>query len=249
MKLKQYYLTKNNCYKSGKKHKVRGLMIHSTGANNPKLSRYIGPDDGIVGYNKYGTHWNTAKPGGISVCVHGFIGKDKNGTIRTYQTLPWDMVGWHSGSGKLGYSKNANNNGYIGVEICEDNLKSKTYFNAVYREAVELFAYLCKLYKLNPLKNIICHSEGYAKGIASNHADVMHWFPKYGKNMDVFRADVKAEMNANNSVAQPSNPSPKPVTKKYYKVQVGAFSSKSNATKLVENLKKAGFSNAFIKYE
>jgi hypothetical protein len=23
----------------------------------------------------------------------------------------------------------------------------------------------------------------------------MHWFPKHGKNMDIFRADVKAEMN------------------------------------------------------
>ena len=40
--------------------------------------------------------------------------------------------------------------------------------------------------------NIICHSEGYRKGIASNHGDVMHWFPKHGKSMDTFRADVKA---------------------------------------------------------
>ena len=28
-------------------------------------------------------------------------------------------------------------------------------------------------------------------GIASNHADVGHWWPKHGKSMDDFRTDVK----------------------------------------------------------
>ena len=32
-------------------------------------------------------------PGGIQICVHGFIGKLADGSIATYQTLPWDMVG------------------------------------------------------------------------------------------------------------------------------------------------------------
>ena len=38
--------------------------------------------------------------------------------------------------------------------------------------------------------DILCHSEGYAKGIASNHADVMHWWPYHSKTMDIFRAAV-----------------------------------------------------------
>jgi hypothetical protein len=46
---------------------------------------------------------------------------------------------------------------------------------------------------------VIDHSEGYDLGIASNHGDVAHWFPKYGKSMDTFRADVKALLNANNT--------------------------------------------------
>ncbi len=29
------------------------------------------------------------------------------------------------------------------------------------------------------------------KGIASNHGDPKNWFPKHGKGMDTFRADVK----------------------------------------------------------
>lgn len=195
MKLTTLLLTNNDCYKSGRRHTVKGIMWHSTGANNPNLSRYVGPDDGVLGPNRNNNHWNTPKPGGISVCVHAFIGLDKNGVVRTYQTLPWDMVGWHSGSGSLGSSRNANNNGYIGFEICEDGLNDRDYFNKVYQEAIDLSVYLCKKYGLTE-KDIICHSEGNKLGVASNHADVMHWFPKHGKSMDTVRADVKKALNA-----------------------------------------------------
>ena len=49
---------------------------------------------------------------------------------------------------------------------------------------------------------VICHSEGHKRGIASNHADVMHWFPKHGKSMDTFRKDVNAAMNGNTGYEQ-----------------------------------------------
>ena len=62
-----------------------------------------------------------------------------------------------------------------------------SYFSAVYQEAVELCVYLCKLYGLTE-KDVLCHCEGHDRGIASNHGDVMHWFPKHGKTMDDFRA-------------------------------------------------------------
>src|SRR5690606_16670172 len=185
MKLHQLILTENNCYKAGRKINVKGLMLHSTGANNPKLSRYVGPDDGILGVNKNNNHWNQPLPGGREVCVHGFIGLDKNGEVRTYQTLPWNHRGWHGG-GK-------SNDTHIGVEICEADLNDAEYFKKVYKEAVELFAYLCKEFNLTE-KDIIDHTEGHKLGIASNHGDVMHWFPKHGKSMDTFRADVKKEL-------------------------------------------------------
>jgi len=195
MNLKELILTNNDCYKSGKKHTPKGIMVHSTGANNPWLKRYVGPDDGLLGVNVNNNHWNQPTPDGRKVCVHAFIGKLKDGSIATYQTLPWDIIGWHSGTGSLGSAKNANNNGYIGFEICEDGLADPVYFGKVYREAVELCAYLCKRYNIKPEKPwLICHSEGAQLGIASSHADVMHWFPRHGKNMDTFRADVKAEL-------------------------------------------------------
>lgn len=187
MELKKQILTNNACYKANQKIKVKGIMVHSTGANNPWLKRYVGPDDGYLGVNTYGNHWNTYTPGGRQICCHAFIGKLKDGSIATYQTLPWDHRGWHAGG--------AANNTHIGFEICEDGLTDKTYFNKVYKEAVELCVYLCKLYSLTA-DNIICHSEGYKKGIATNHGDVMHWFPKHGKSMDTFRADVKKALDA-----------------------------------------------------
>src|SRR5574344_147235 len=128
MNLHKLILTQNDCYKAGKTITPKGIMVHSTGANNPNLKRYVGPDDGLLGVNQYNNHWNTAKPGGREVCVHAFIGKLKDGSIAAYQTLPWDMVGWHSGSGSLGYANNANNTGYVGFEICEDGLTDASYF-------------------------------------------------------------------------------------------------------------------------
>lgn len=64
-----------------------------------------------------------------------------------------------------------------------------TYFGAVWGRAVALCVQLCKTYGLSQ-SDILCHSEGYAKGIASNHADVMHWWPYHSKTMDIFRAAV-----------------------------------------------------------
>lgn len=204
MDLRKHYLTENDCYKAGEKITPKGGMLHSTGANNPKLSRYVdAPELAPISPN----HWNTAKPGGRSVCVHGFIGLTPEKKVATYQTLPWNHRGW-GGGGK-------SNDTHIHVEICEGDLDDKEYFDKVYREAVELFAYLANKFNWNPDKDIITHSEGHDQGIASNHADVMHWFPKHGKDMDDFRKDVKAEMADNVKIEQPiTSPNTPPVAPK-----------------------------------
>jgi hypothetical protein len=111
------------------------------------------------------------------------------------------MRGWHGGSG----AKGSVNDTHIGFEICEDALTDASYFNAVYKEAAELCAYLCKQYGLTE-KNIICHSEGHSQGVASNHGDVMHWFPRFGKSMDAFRADVKKLLDGGTAAAPAPTP-------------------------------------------
>lgn len=175
------YLTKNDCYNDGRMIYVKGIMVHSTAANNPRVNRYV-----PIGKNYSSMNWN--KPG-LKKCVHGFLGYMPNGEVGFAQTLPWNKRGWHAGG--------AANNTHIGFEICEDDLTSKEYFGKIYSYAVQLCGELCKKFSLYPLKDgvIICHQEGYRRGIASNHADVLHWFPKMGKSMDDFRNDVYFYMN------------------------------------------------------
>lgn len=196
MKFYTQILTHNDCYKAGRTITPRGVMVHSTGANNPKLSRYV-PGNDAIGRNTGSNHWDMS---GTTACVHAFIGKLADGTVGVVQTLPWNRRGWHCGKGSRGSA----NDTHISFEICEDGLQDASYFGAVYQAAVELTAHLCKQYGLDPQADgvVICHSEGHARGIASNHGDVMHWFPIHGKSMDTFRADVARVMKGEEEMTQ-----------------------------------------------
>ena len=228
MNLHTLYATKNECYikNAGTPWTPSGIMIHSTGAHNPNLRRYVGPDDGRLGQNTYGNTWNQPRPDGQQKCCHAFIGKLMDGSVATYQILPWTCKGWNNGG--------SSNNTHIAVEICEDGLKDAKYFAAVYKEAVELAAYLCRTYGID-VKNVIDHAEGAARGIASNHGDVEHWFPRHGKSMDTFRADVRAALAAGEKDADA-----------VYRVQIGAFAKRENAEALAKQAKAAGFDAAVV---
>lgn len=181
-------LKNNDCYKEYDKMTPKGIVVHSTGANNPNLRRYIAPDDGIIGKNEYGNDWN--RPG-EDVCVHAFIGKDKNGIVRTYQTLPFDICCWGCGGGSKGsYNYDP---AYIQFEMCEDDLTSESYCKAVYEKAVALCAYLCKKYKLS-VSNIVSHKEASERGYASSHGDPENWLPRFGYTMDRLRRDVRERL-------------------------------------------------------
>ena len=186
-------MTKNPCYKAGKKITPKGLMLHSVGCPQPKASVFINQFNQPT-YNK--------------ACVHAFI--DANDGV-VYQTLPWDHRGWHAGGSA--------NNTHIGVEMCEPNCikyttgskftcsdleKAQEMAKTTYNSAVELFADLCKQYELNPLTDIISHSEGYKKGIASNHGDPEHLWKglKLPYTMDGFREDVKNKLDGNNKLTK-----------------------------------------------
>lgn len=199
--------TQSTCYKGTRKMEVKGVLWHSTGANNPNLKRYVQPSDtkpaedsytkdqwlAILGKNQYSNDWNHIEHQAGLNC---WIGKLADGTVTTVQTLPWDYRPWGCGSG----SKGSCNSGWMQFEICEDNLTNKDYFEAVYKEACELTAYYCKMYNIDPkgtvthggvtVPTILCHYDSYKLGLGSNHGDVYHWFNKYGKTMDSVRDDV-----------------------------------------------------------
>ena len=222
MKITESILTKNPCYKAGKTIEIKGIMLHSVGCPQPSAMAFV-------------NSWNTSS---TKVCVHGFI--DGN-TGDVCQTLPWNYKGWHCGGSA--------NMSHISIEMCEPDCitytsganftcsnknKAKNSLKITYNSAVELFAYLCEKYDLDPLKDgvIISHAEGYKRGLASNHADPTHLWDKLGTGytMDGFRKDVKAAMK-----------------KTIYRVQVGAFTNEQNAKNLLTNLKKAGFDGFITK--
>ncbi len=183
MELTQHILTDSGCYQAGRTITPKGIMVHSTGVAQPDPDVFL-------------RLWNAPD---ASACVHAIV--HQNGVI---QTLPWNRRGWHAGSPPKGGT--SANNTHISFEILEpaghsyqggtmigyDAVKNAPYFAKVYRNAVELCAFLCRRYDLDPLTDIVDHHEGCLRDIASNHADVSHWFPKHNKSMDTLRADVAA---------------------------------------------------------
>ena len=222
MEITKNILANNSCYLAGKTIQVKGLMLHSVGCPQPSAMAFV-------------KSWNNPT---IQACVHGFI--DANTGV-VYQTLPWAHRGWHAGG--------TANNTHIGVEMCEpdcitysagatftcsDVARARVMVERTYKTAVELFAHLCREFNLNPLADgvILAHSEGYKRGLASNHADPEHLWKglKMPYTIDGFRKDVNTAMS-------PS----------YYRVQVGAFSNKQNAENLLAKLKAAGFEGYITK--
>lgn len=187
LKMYQLIMTKNDCYKASKRITPKGIVVHSTGANNSDICRYVGPDDGVLGKNKYDNHWN--RPG-VSKCVHAFIGKIADGSVAIYQTLPWDYRGWGVGKG----GKGSYNDSHIQFEICEDNLKNADYYKDAFDQAVQLCAYLCKKFNL-PANSVVGHYEAHKAGYANNHGDPRNWQKNHGDSMDAFRTRVAALMN------------------------------------------------------
>lgn len=180
----QRILTTNKCYKANVTRKrTDGLMVHSVGCPQPSATVFC---------NLWAQNANT-------VCPNAIV--DATSII---QTLPWNMKAWHC--------CDPGNSTYIGVETTEpstiaykngkviDNnpAASKQHIDAVYKNTVELFAFLCKQYGFDPLEKgrIISHAEGAKMGIASAHADPDHLWPRYGYTMDGFRQDVKKAMGA-----------------------------------------------------
>ena len=195
-------MTNSTCFQQTRKMDIKGVLLHSTGANNPNLKRYVQPsqDDtnyqkliNLIGKNTAGNDWNHIS---VQAGLNAWIGKLADGTVTSIQTMPWNYRPWGCGSGSAGSC----NDGWIQFEICEDSTSDKSYFEKVYKEACELVAYLCKTYNLNPKGNvnfknqkvpvILCHQDSARLGLGSNHADVYHWFGKFGKDMNIFRDDV-----------------------------------------------------------
>ena len=211
-------MTQSTCYKGTRKFTPKGVLWHSTGANNPNLKRYVQPDDNasnraellnLLGKNAYSNDWNHIdREAGLNF----WIGKLADGTVAAVQTMPWDYRPWGCGSG----SKGSCNDTHIQFEICEDGLNDKSYWEAVYKEACEMTAYLCRMFNIDPkgtisykglsVPTIIDHTGSHSLGLGSNHGDIQHWSRKYGKTMDSVRNDVAAILAGDGASVTPAEP-------------------------------------------
>lgn len=182
--LKTRFMDKNDCFVLNQKIKPQGIVLHSTAT------------PGVMAADWF-DRWNKSYAKGETnrqVAVHSFV-DDRE----IWQYLPWDHRGWHAGG--------TANNTHIGIEMCEpsgvkysggriveyDAATYSTYFTGVWNNAVTLSVILARLYNFTEA-DIISHNEGYFLGVASNHSDVNHWFPLHGKNMDMFRAEVRSRL-------------------------------------------------------
>lgn len=199
MEIQANFLTQNDCFRKNRQQKAlppeqqdpryrryyrgpTGIVVHSTGADNPWLWRYVQPDDGQIGGNPYGTDWN--RPG-LEVCVNALIGKLKSGQPAVRQTLPWDDRPWGVGNGPAGSC----NDTHIQFEICEDDHADEDYCRSCFTLAAELCAYLCRRYEI-PVSGILSHHEAYLAGLGSGHTDPDNWWPRFGLTMEAFRGRV-----------------------------------------------------------
>lgn len=211
MKIIESIQYNNDCYQAGRKINVQGLMLHSVGCPQPDATVFVRNWDGPVGV-------------GVHAFVDGLTGN-------VYQTLPWNHRGWHCGGQA--------NNTHIGVEMCEpdcisyyagSNFTCSNYSRAIeivkrtYNSAVELFAYLCIKYELDPMNDIISHYEGGLMGVASDHSDPEHLWNglNTGYTMDTFRAAVKSQMDNGGMIIPVDNKNPSETKFEPYRVVVTA---------------------------
>jgi|GEM_PF-227088 len=190
--------TWSECYKTSQKITPVGIVVHSTGANNPTLKRYVN-SPAQLGENIYKNYWGTGtvKEQEERGIPHAAIGYDKNGKVALAQVLPFNMRCWGCGSGKNG-SCNAS---HIQFEICEDNLSDKAYFETAFDLAARFCAELMQKYPSIKIENVVSHKEACARGYASNHGDPENWLSKFGKDMNWFRDKVKGYLKTGGSVS------------------------------------------------
>lgn len=206
MELIERFLTNNPCYQANlaradsryvrfQTEGPKGLMLHSVGCAQPKAEVFC-------------RRWDRADYD--NGCVHALIDAE---TGAVWQTLPWSFRGWHCGG--------SGNDTHVGVELCEsaairyeggarftvlDRAKALADCARTYCAAVELFAFLCRRYGLDPKTAVCSHREGGKAGIASGHVDPEHYWSGLGSGytMDGFRSAVAAEMAR--TAPEPQNP-------------------------------------------
>lgn len=144
-------------------------------------------------------------------------------------------------------SSAVNDHRAITIEVASDTSEPYAVTPAAYAALINLCADICKR---NGIKQLVWSTD---KNTRMNHLN--------GCNMTVHRdyaakscpgtylydrmGDIAARVNA--LLNTPAPPAPEPESETIYRVQVGAFKVKANAERMLEAIKAAGFTDAYIK--
>ena len=222
-----YPLKNNRCYRQYAKRTPIGVQMHTIGCAQ-------GTGKAVA---------DSMNNSSVSALVTYICDADIPG--RVYKCGPEDMYTWAD----AGYG----NRNLITIEVSESDFMKyqpnsanysvtndaafKADVSRGYETAVQLVADICRRYKWDPMAKlpsglflVSSHDEGRRAGLSSGHVDPTHLWPKIGKSMDTFRADVVKAIGGKYV--------PVEVEVKWYRVrkswtdeasQIGAFESLDNA--------------------
>lgn len=141
---------------------------------------------------------------GISRWIGRFVCMALSGNCRTVLSL---LIRRFLGSQGMACGRCGQTTHMPAFEICEDGLADRSYFEKVYKEAIELCAYLCRLYNLNPLETV--SSSATTKVIKEALLPIRGIRDTGFQNLkehDTFRQDVKRLMGGGTVTPKPPKP-------------------------------------------
>ena len=171
-------------------------------------------------------------------------GIDKNGCVGMY--VEEKNRSWCS-------SSNANDQRAVTIECASDTTEPYAMNDAVYATLIKLCTDICKR---NGKKKLLWLADkdktlNYSPAADEMVLTVHRWFANKscpGTWLYSRLGDLAAKVTASLADPAPAKAETTTEKKKYYRVQIGAFTVKANADAMLKKAQAAGFKDAFIKY-
>lgn len=224
MKIKTHLANKSNYGGTRSLGSIKYIVMHYT-ANDGDTDE----NNGKYFANNY-----------VGASAHYFVDGDS-----VTQSVPDDYVAWHCGGSWYRHPECRNGNS-IGIEICDERRNGVVYpTNETIANAVELAKYLMKKYNV-PKENVIRHYDVTGKlcpayWCGNDHNDKL-WKSEFHNKLD---GAASNEKNESEVAPEKNEAGTREEAGVLYRVQVGAFSVKKNATAKCNAVKAAGF-DAFV---
>ena len=150
-------------------------------------------------------------------------------------------------------SSNENDQRAVTVECASDTAEPYTMNAAVYETLIRLCTDICKR---NGKKKLLWFGDkdktlNYIPAADEMVITVHRWFSNRscpGTWLYSRLGDLANKVTAALADPVPAKTETSTEKKKYYRVQIGAFTAKANADAMLKKVKSAGFADAFIKY-